>query len=195
MTYDERSRSVLVVSSSEKFRTALTAMLPDGDFQTIVHVPTVTAAKRAFSERNYDFVMINSPLKDSSGIEFALDTSSARGALVLFLAGSEFFSDVSFKLSESGIFSLQKPISRQSLENAMRWLETTKNKLDLLEKKTEKIEDKMEEIRLINRAKWLLISEGGMLEPEAHRFLEKEAMDRCVSKKQVAEEIIRRYKE
>ena len=55
-------------------------------------------------------------------------------------------------------------------------------------------EEKMEEIRIVNRAKWLLISELKMDEPQAHRYIEKQAMDRCISKKEVAEEIIRTYR-
>ena len=61
------------------------------------------------------------------------------------------------------------------------------------EKKAISIEEKMEEIRLINRAKWLLISELKMDEPEAHRYIEKQAMDRCVSRREVAVEIIKTY--
>ena len=51
----------------------------------------------------------------------------------------------------------------------------------------------MEEIRIVNRAKWLLIGELKLDEPEAHRYIEKQAMDRCVSKRVVAEEIIKTY--
>ena len=51
----------------------------------------------------------------------------------------------------------------------------------------------MNEIRLVNRAKWLLISELNMTEANAHRYIEKQAMDRCVSRRQVAEEIIKTY--
>ena len=51
----------------------------------------------------------------------------------------------------------------------------------------------MEEIRLVNRAKWLLIDELKMSEPDTHRYIEKQAMDLCVSKREVAEEIIKTY--
>ncbi|MBO5462830.1 MAG: ANTAR domain-containing protein [Clostridia bacterium] len=61
------------------------------------------------------------------------------------------------------------------------------------EKKTLSIEEKMEEIRIVNRAKWLLISELKMDEQGAHRYIEKQAMDRCISKRIVAEEIIKTY--
>ena len=52
----------------------------------------------------------------------------------------------------------------------------------------------MEEIRLVNRAKWLLIEELKMTEQEAHRYIEKQAMDRCVTKRVVAEQILSTYK-
>ena len=59
--------------------------------------------------------------------------------------------------------------------------------------KTASIEEKMEEIRLVNRAKWLLIEQLRMTESEAHRYIEKQAMDRCVTKRSIAENIISMY--
>ena len=37
------------------------------------------------------------------------------------------------------------------------------------------------------------ISELKMDEPEAHRYIEKQAMDQCISKRQVAQNIIKTY--
>ena len=48
----------------------------------------------------------------------------------------------------------------------------------------------MSEIRIVNRAKLLLISEKNLTETQAHRYIEKQAMDRCMTKKAIAEEII-----
>ena len=70
---------------------------------------------------------------------------------------------------------------------------SARERLRKLEAKTVSIEEKMAEIRFVNRAKWLLITELKMTEPQAHRFIEKEAMDRCVSRRAVAEEIIKTY--
>jgi response regulator NasT len=79
------------------------------------------------------------------------------------------------------------------MTNALHWMITAKSKIARLESKAVSIEDKMKEIRLVNKAKWLLIDKEKMAEPDAHRYIEKEAMDRCVSKSAVAEEIIRKY--
>ena len=52
----------------------------------------------------------------------------------------------------------------------------------------------MEEIRLVNRAKWVLIDQLRMTEQEAHRYIEKQAMDRCVTRRAVAESILATYR-
>ena len=48
----------------------------------------------------------------------------------------------------------------------------------------------MEEIRLVNRAKWALIESRGMSEEEAHRYIQKLSMDMCLSKRETAENIL-----
>ena len=42
----------------------------------------------------------------------------------------------------------------------------------------------------MNRAKWQLIDQRGMTEQDAHRYIEKQAMDRCVTRRAVAEDIL-----
>lgn len=47
------------------------------------------------------------------------------------------------------------------------------------------------EVRLVNRAKAGLMEKRGMTEAEAHRFILKTAMDRCIKKAAVAEQILK----
>ena len=193
MSLDERAYSVLVVSSADSFYAAVTTMFPKANFQPVVKAPTVAAARRAVAERGFDFVIINAPVKDDPGMRFAVDCSRSHSALVLLLAPNEIHEEVYARVAEHGVFTLAKPMSKQAMENALRWLLTAKQKLTGAEKKSTRMEDKMEEIRLVNKAKWLLISKKGLLEPEAHRYIEKSAMDRCVSRRVIAEEIVREY--
>ena len=193
MSLQERVYSVLVVSASEKFNQALPEMLPVSTFSPVSTVAAVSAAKRAVSERDFDFVIINSPLPDDTGLRFALDTVSSYPTVVLFLARAEQYVDAYDKLAEHGVFLLQKPLSKAIFQLATGWLISARERIRKTEKKTLSIEEKMAEIRLVNRAKWLLISEVKMTEPDAHRYIEKAAMDRCIPRRQVAEEIIKTY--
>ncbi len=193
MSLKEQIYSVLVVSSKDKLNTALSDILPESYYQPVRIVSSVSAAKRAWSERSFDFVIINSPLPDDAGIRFAIDVGSSMGTVALLLVYTDFYDDVRSKVTEHGVFTLLKPISRQSLTLALDWMASARERLRKMEKKTITVEEKMEEIRYVNRAKWLLISELKMDEPQAHRYIEKLAMDRCVTKKEIAESIIKTY--
>ena len=79
------------------------------------------------------------------------------------------------------------------LTTAIDWMISSRERLRKNEKKTISINEKMEEIRLVNRAKWILITQRDMDEAEAHRYIEKRAMDQCITKREVAKTIIKTY--
>ena len=193
MSLKERVYSVLIVSAAESFNDALSALLPNSKYSPTHFVSNISAAKRALAERAFDFVIINSPLPDDIGTRFAIDTGSSKETVVLLMVRAELQAEIYDKVAEHGVFVLPKPTSKPTMAIALSWLSSAREKLRKTEKKTLSIEEKMEEIRIVNRAKWLLIGELKLDEPEAHRYIEKQAMDRCVSKRVVAEEIIKTY--
>lgn len=193
MSLKERSYSVLVVSASKKLNTVLSSLLSESKYGPVQIAASVNAAKRIFSERDFDYVIILSPLPDDSGTAFSLDACSRGGTVVLCLARAELHDEIHDKVADYGVFTLPLPTSRQMLVTALSWMSSARERLRRTEKETLSIEKKMEEIRTVNRAKWLLISEIKMSESDAHRYIEKQAMDRCISKCEVAKEIIKTY--
>lgn len=193
MSLKERIYSVLIVSAAQNLNTALSSLFPVAQYSPVHTVSSVNAAKRVFAERAFDFVIINSPLPDDVGIRFAIDISQSKNTVVLLLVRAELHDEVYDKVAEHGVLTLPKPTAKPTFALALNWMASIRERLRETEKKTLSIEEKMEEIRMVNRAKWLLIREIKMVEPEAHRYIEKQAMDRCVPKKQIAEEIIRMY--
>ena len=193
MSLKERVYSVLIVSAAESFNDALSALLPNSKYSPTHFVSNISAAKRALAERAFDFVIINSPLPDDIGTRFAIDTGNSKETVVLLMVRAELQAEIYDKVAEHGVFVLPKPTSKPIIITALSWLSSAREKLRKTEKKTLSIEEKMEEIRIVNRAKWILIRELKLDEPEAHRYIEKQAMDRCISKRIVAEEIIKTY--
>ena len=51
----------------------------------------------------------------------------------------------------------------------------------------------MDEWKIVNRAKWLLIGKLGMSEADAHRYIEKLAMDTRQTRREIADGIIKTY--
>ena len=193
MSLKEQGYSVLVVSASEAFNSAVSALLPEAKYSPIQFAASVSAAKRAFAEHAFDFVIINAPLPDDMGSLFAIDACNAKETVVLLMVRAELHDEIYDKVAEHGVFTLSKPTAKPTIITALGWMASARERLRRSEKKTLSIEEKMEEIRIVNRAKWLLIEQLKMDEPQAHRYIEKQAMDRCVTRRAVAEEIIKIY--
>ena len=190
MDLKERVYSVLVVSAAEQFNAALLPLLPSSGYDPVRVVSDISSAKRAFTERAFDFVIINAPLPDDMGVRFAVDVCSGTETVTLLLLREGYFAEMTGRLTPHGVFTLLKPTSAGRMATALQWMAAARERLRKTEKKTITLQEKMEEIRLVNRAKWILIEQQGMDEPQAHRFIEKQAMDRCVTRRVVAQEII-----
>ena len=193
MSLEEKVYSVLVVSSSDAFNDSLEVLLPESKFDPVRIETSINAAKRALADRPYDFVVINSPLPDDAGIRFAMDLSGGITTVSLLMVRSDIYAVTYNRVAEYGVYLLPKPTSKPIVSQAIDWMIATRERLKKFEKKTMSTEEKMQEIRIVNRAKWVLIDHLKMTEPDAHRYIEKQAMDRCVSKREVAEEIIKTY--
>ena len=187
--------SVLVVSASAKFNESVRGLLPERFYWPVTVLTDAAGARRELLENSYDLVVINTPLPDEFGTLIQLVVKVQHSAAgVLLLVKAEHFPDIDGRLTPQGVLVLSKPMSTQLFTQSLRLLCGTRERLRGLEKKNATIEEKMEEIRLVNRAKWLLIGELNMTEQEAHRYIEKQAMDRCVTKRAVAEQILSTYK-
>ena len=185
--------SVLIVSASDKLNNALTELLPESDYSPVCMVSSIPQAQKAVENQHFDHVIINLPLPDSKVTDFAIDTCKSDNTVVLILVREELKDDVEQTVTQRGIFTLSKPTSKHIMASALGWMATAREMLRKFEKNTLSTEKKIEELRIVNRAKWMLINEIHMSEPEAHRYIEKQSMDRCISKKEVAEEIIKTY--
>ena len=189
--YLPRNYSVLSVAAAEKFHTSLRELLPAGRYDPVHSAFDAEEARRRILESRYDIIVISAPLRDEFGTHLAQHFAENSGAGILLLVKPEYFSDVSAQVTPLGVLALSKPTSPQLMLQCMELLCGTRERLRRMEQKSASIEDKMAEIRLVNRAKWVLIEKQGMSEQDAHRYIEKQAMDRCVSKRVIAEEILR----
>lgn len=193
MVFQERTYSVLLISSGQKFNAAAMELLPGSDYWPVDVAGSVDEAKRRLLDREYDIVLINSPLPDDFGMRLAIDVCSNSSAGVLLLVKNEVFNEIYGEVVGYGVITLAKPTSAQTISQTLRILCATRERLRKVEERQSSVAEKMEEIRLVNRAKWLLIECLGMTEQEAHRFIEKQAMDLRISKRRVAENIIKTY--
>lgn len=193
MIFQERTYAVLLVSASEKFDTRMRALLPATDYYPVQSARSVGQARRMALEAPYDLVLIQTPLKDDFGVQLAIDICTDTNAGALLFVKSELFDSVSAKVLEYGVVTLALPTNSQLVEQSLRMLCAQRERIRRMEARQQSVEEKIAEIRLVNRAKWLLIECLSMTEADAQRYLEKQSMDQRISKRQAAENIIRTY--
>lgn len=182
--------SALVVSSSQKTCESIKSLLQKNQISQIFIGNSAGEARRILSDINIDILLINTPLSDEFGTQFALDVANNSGTGVLLFVKSEHYEAVSYKVESAGVLTLSRPVSPQLFSQSLRLIIATRAKLKNLYEKNSDLQEKMKEVRILNRAKWLLVDKKKMSEPDAHRYIEKNAMDRCVKKKVIAMEII-----
>lgn len=186
--------ATLIVSHSSKIVSLLSRVLPPKRYFPVVTVPDAAKAREQLAQAHFDIAIVNDPLPDISGEELAQQMCENSGVGVLLLVRSEDFSAVNQRVSPHGVLTLPKPTSETMIAQSLLLLCGTRERLRKLEQRAVSMEEKMVEIRIVNRAKCLLIEQLRMTEEEAHRYIEKQAMDRCVTKRTVAENILSTYK-
>lgn len=192
MDLSQRMYHALIVSSSEKFAKDIGSLLTVEQFSKD-YAKNAGQARRGALEQSYDFVIINAPLTDEFGSRLSMDVSASQGTITVLFAASEVYDEIVQKVTPRGVFVIRKPAAKQTIAQSFSLLISARERLRTVEKKAGKAESKLDEIKAVNRAKWLLIDNESMSESEAHKYLEKSAMDSGISKKQAAQMVIERY--
>lgn len=187
---------VLIVSLSEKFNSEISSLLQDGfTVDSVDCASGAGEARRALLEKTYDFVIVNAPLRDEFGSRLCMDASMSSGVVAAMFAASDVYDEIVQKVAPRGVFVIRKPAAKQTVSQSFSLLVSARERLRSVEKKAGKAENKLDEIKAVNRAKWLLIDNEAMSEAEAHRYIEKAAMDSGITKKQAAQMIIEKYQQ
>ena len=183
---------VLIAGANDRTFDSLRELLPPDSYEPPLRAGSAGEVKRMLLETDVDLVILNAPLRDEFGTQLALNLAQDN-LCVLMLVPAESFDAVCYKVEYEGILTLSKPVSRSGLLGAIKLLTAMRGKLRKLDRQNQALQEKMQDIRTVNRAKWLLIEIKRMTENEAHYYIEKQAMDMRLSRREVAENIIRTY--
>ena len=159
------------------------------DLKAEVFRPTVCKYKSAvepyildrMSEANREQMQA---LVDSMWGTIAEAVAASRGIDV------ERLNEIADKLQDFGVLVLGKPFTAVQFRQAVQIAASNYKRLAVLRAENAKLLDKIAQLRLVDRAKCYLIEKKGMTETEAHRLIEKGAMDTRRSRGEVAQEIL-----
>lgn len=185
--------SVLICSSTDKGIDFLAELLRVDNFAEIITVKSGGEARSLLNQKDFELVVINAPLRDESGEELSLRVTEISMAGVILIVKSEIADEVSSKVEDYGVFVLPKPMNRSIFFQTLKLMAAARRRLLGLKNENLQLKKKIEDIRLVDRAKCILIQYLNLTESQAHRYIEKQAMDRRISKREVAEGILSTY--
>ncbi len=189
------SCSVLVVSSSDKGADVIMKYLDPTKFTSVTAVKNAGEARRSLISTTYDTIIINSPLTDEFGHELALYAAENSASGIILIAKSEIFDELSSRMEPYGVLTIAKPISASLFHQALSLMTAKQERLKRAEMENAKLRSKIDEIKIVNRAKCTLIQYLNMTEAAAHRYIEKQAMDMRATKIEIAEKILKMYED
>ncbi|MCL2002627.1 MAG: ANTAR domain-containing protein [Oscillospiraceae bacterium] len=185
--------SALIVSCTEKSTVYITELLNAASVKHIAVLPSCGEARRLLLERDFDLVIINAPLRDESGESLSRHIASKSLSQVILVVKSEFFEAVSAVCEGDGVLTVSKPVNRAVFWSALTLAKAACGRLRRIQAENARLKQKIEDIRVIDRAKCILISFMSMSEQDAHRYIEKQAMDMRATKRVIAEGILKTY--
>jgi len=181
---------VLVAEDEALIRMDLVEMLTELGYQVVGEAADGESAIRLAEELRPDVVMMDVKMPVLDGITAAQRIADQRIAPVVMLTA---FSqrELVERATQAGVMAyLVKPFSQGDLVPAIEVAVSRYSQFVILENEVADLEERLETRKRVDRAKALLQQVYGLNEADAFRWLQKSAMDRRLSMREVADVVI-----
>lgn len=185
-----RLEKILFVSGNDAGSQKLSDLLAGAGYAVPKLAYSASEARLIALKGDFDLIIINMPLADETGKELAFDLADYTNSAIITLLANGREEIIGAFGRRKGIFIITKPINRKLFLDSVLFVMSSRQKLKKLIQKNLELTKSLEDQKSVAKAKCLLIANGKLTEPEAHRFIEKQAMDLQLTKRQVAERVI-----
>lgn len=169
---------------------AFTAAQPDVQLQAISGLDEAGAELERLRPT---LIVLQSDVPDAQALHRCAELAETAEAVFLLLVRQEAYGAVWRTLQKHGVCVMTWPMEQAVLTQTLRNLLLLKKSMQTMQAQTDQLRSQLQDLKRIQKAKGLLMRQLGMTEQDAHRWIEKAAMDRCVKKREIAETIIRMY--
>ena len=183
-----------IISSNPAITQKTEAVLVNEGFGKIACAVSGSEARRLLSgETEPDLVVINAPLSDEFGQELAEMIAETTSAGIILICGGDVADEIADRVSDSGVNVIARPYTREILQRTIRLVLSARARMAGVKKESADILSRIEEMRTINRAKTTLMKYLKFTEPQAHKYIEKQAMNNRQTRLEVAQRILAQY--
>lgn len=185
--------NALIISNRKSFCSTVSKLIEKNGKNKAFSAYSITEAKKILMTSEVSVIIINAPLSDGIGLDFAIDCADKKFYAVLIVTKDEFFTQIKEKTSPYGIFTLSEKTNEKTLQQSLIVVISTAKKLCKMKSGNDEQKTKARDLKLVSRAKMILISSFGMDEEQAHKYIERRAMEMRKTKNEIALSIINSY--
>jgi AmiR/NasT family two-component response regulator len=183
-------RTVLICDDEPVIRKSLKNMLERVGFDEIMECGDGEAAVATALSRLPDMAILDIAMPRMDGITAAREIGKKLKIPIIFLTAA-YDAETVRKAREAGIAAyLTKPLREQDLWPAIELAFAHAEAMETLKEEVEDLKEIIESRKVIEKAKGVLMRAQGLSEPEAFRKMQKLAMDKRKSMRQIAEAIL-----
>jgi two-component system, response regulator PdtaR len=181
---------VVIAEDEALIRLDLKEMLEEDGYVVAGEASDGEAAVKLTESLRPDLVIMDIKMPGLDGISAAERITSEHLAPVVILTA---FSqrDLVLRARDAGAMAfLVKPFTKADLVPAIEIAVSRFQELSALESEVSNLKERLEVRKLLDRAKGILQAERGMTEAEAFRWIQKSSMDRRMTMRALAEEVL-----
>ncbi len=188
------SKTILIGDNDPVARMNLKAMLQEVGFGDVLECGDGKRAVDTALTSFCDMVILDVALPEMDGISAACEIRKKLKIPILLLSGV-YDSKTVKRAAENGIAAfLTKPLRRQDLVPALEIALRHTSEVEDLKEKIEDLKEIIENRKVIERAKGTLMEKNRLSETEAYRTIQKLAMDKRKTLRQIADGILKEEK-
>jgi two-component system, response regulator PdtaR len=184
------ARRVLVAEDESLIRLDLAEMLAEEGYEVVGEAADGATAVRLAEELRPDLVVMDVKMPVLDGISAAERIVAQRIAPVLILTAFSQRDLVERARSAGAMAYVVKPFVKADLVPAIEMALSRHEEITQLEQEVADLTERLETRKLVDRAKGLLQTRFGLTEPDAFRWIQKAAMDKRTSMREVAQVVI-----
>ncbi|MDD7814411.1 ANTAR domain-containing response regulator [Mycobacterium sp. CSUR Q5927] len=184
------ARRVLIAEDEALIRLDLAEMLREEGYEVVGEAGDGQEAVELAELLRPDLVILDVKMPRRDGIDAASEIAAKRIAPIVMLTA---FSqrDLVERARDAGAMAyLVKPFTPGDLVPAIELAVSRSEEITALEREVSTLSEQLATRKLIERAKGLLQSKQGLSEPEAFKWIQRAAMDKRTTMRQVAEVVL-----
>lgn len=186
-------KNAIVASKNEQSSDVITSLLSECGFDSIKAVSSGIEMREAFILYKFELAVIFTPLQDEVGIDLAKDIMDSYDSALIMISNSDNAERIQKTIASPNIFILPRPINKNNFSQTVRHLLIARAQILKLKSENNMLQKKVNDIKIINRAKCLLIQNLRLTEEQAHKHIQKQSMNLRISEIDVSKDILKTY--